>query len=318
MFSRWLQRRRHATSADAAADPTLTPEVRHHAVARATWTAVAVNLLLSIAQITIGFATRSQALIADGVHTLSDLATDLVVLAANRLSGKAPDDDHPYGHQRFETAATLVLGALLAAVGVAMLWAAGQRLLDPGSVPPVSGVALAAALLTLVVKEGLFRYVLAVGRRVKSGLLVANAWHARSDAASSLVVAAGVAGNLAGYRLLDPLAAFVVGLMVLAMGARFAWGALSDLMDRAADESEIVAIRATLESTPGVRAVHDLNTRKMGDMIIADVHLEVDASLTVEQGHDIAVEARRRVLARHRVLNLLTHVDPWRRPDGDH
>jgi cation diffusion facilitator family transporter len=160
--------------------------------------------------------------------------------------------------------------------------------------------------------------MLAVAKRVKSSMLVANAWHARSDAASSLVVSVGIVGNLMGYPILDPIAALIVGFMVAKMGWSFGWDALHDLMDRGVDEVEVAAIRQTLAETPGVANVHDLRTRKMGDMIIVDAHLEVDATLTVEQGHDIAVEAQKRVMARHRVLNLMTHVDPWRRPDLDH
>ena len=128
----------------------------------------------------------------------------------------------------------------------------------------------------------------------------------------------GIIGNLAGYSILDPVAALIVGLMVARMGWGFAWDALHDLMDRSADETEVEAIRRTLMETPGVRGVHDVRTRKMGDMIVVDAHIEVDASLTVEAGHDIAVSARQRVLQRHRVLNLMTHVDPWKRPDLDH
>jgi cation diffusion facilitator family transporter len=160
--------------------------------------------------------------------------------------------------------------------------------------------------------------MLAVAKRVKSSLLVANAWHARSDAASSLVVAVGIAGNLLGYPILDPIAALIVGFMVGRMGWSFAWEALHDLMDHAIDDEEVAAIRQTLLETPGVSGVHDIRTRKMGDMVVVDAHIEVDATLTVEQGHDIAVEARHRVLQRHRVLNLMTHVDPWHRPDRDH
>jgi cation diffusion facilitator family transporter len=170
----------------------------------------------------------------------------------------------------------------------------------------------------LIAKELLFRYMLAVAKRVKSSMLVANAWHARSDAASSLVVGVGIIGNLMGYPILDPIAAALVGFMVTKMGWSFAWDALHDLMDRSADDAEVQAIRQTLVETPGISNVHDLRTRKMGDMIVVDAHLEVDAMLTVEQGHDIAVAARARVLQRHRVLNLMTHVDPYRRPDLDH
>ena len=178
--------------------------------------------------------------------------------------------------------------------------------------------ALWVALGALAAKECLFRYMLAVAKRVKSSMLVANAWHARSDAASSLVVALGIAGNLAGFPILDPIAALIVGFMVSRMGWEFGWDALHDLMDRAVDEQEVAAIRATLLETPGVENVHDLRTRKMGDMIVVDVHLEVDGTQTVEAGHSIAVAARERVMQRHRVINLLTHIDPAQRPDLDH
>ncbi|MBY4594392.1 cation diffusion facilitator family transporter [Ottowia caeni] len=299
-------------------DPRHTPAERAAAAARSTWVSVGVNIVLTIAQIAIGVVSKSQGLIADGIHTLSDLLSDFVVLVANRHSQKDADEDHPYGHHRYETAASLVLGLLLLSVGAGMLWSAVVKLQAPSEVPRVHVVALYVAFGALVGKELLFRYMLAVAKRVKSSMLVANAWHARSDAASSLVVGLGIVGNLAGFPLLDPIAALVVGLMVVRMGWRFGWDALHDLMDRGVDEEEVEAIRRTLMDTPGVRDVHDVRTRKMGDMILADAHLEVDASLSVEAGHDIAVEARRRVLQRHRVLNLMTHVDPWRRDDLDH
>jgi cation diffusion facilitator family transporter len=160
--------------------------------------------------------------------------------------------------------------------------------------------------------------MLSVAKRVKSSMLVANAWHARSDAASSLVVGIGIIGNLAGYPILDPIAALIVGFMVAKMGWGFGWDALHDLMDRSVNEQEVEAIRRTLIETPGVMSVHDVRTRKMGDMIVVDAHIEVDAAITVEAGHEIAVAARQRVLQRHRVLNLMTHVDPWQHPDLDH
>jgi cation diffusion facilitator family transporter len=256
--------------------------------------------------------------VADGIHSLSDLVADFVVLTASHHARKDADEDHPYGHQRFETAASLALGGLLLAVGLGMLWSAATKLQSPESIAPVHVVALWVAGAALVAKETLFRYMLAVAKRVKSSMLVANAWHARSDAASSLVVGVGIIGNLAGYPLLDPVAALIVGFMVARMGWSFSWDALHDLMDRSADEQEVAAIRQTLKDTPGVADVHDVRTRKMGDMIVVDAHIEVDAQLTVEAGHDIAVAARQRVLQRHRVLNLMTHVDPWRRPDLDH
>ncbi|MBK6324213.1 cation diffusion facilitator family transporter [Candidatus Aalborgicola defluviihabitans] len=291
---------------------------RAAAASRSTWVSVGVNVVLTAAQISVGIFSKSQGLIADGIHSLSDLVSDFVVLFANHHSKKDADEDHPYGHHRFETAASLALGLILLAVGVGMLWSAFRKLEAPELVPQVHVVALWVAGGALVSKELLFRYMLAVAKRVKSSMLVANAWHARSDAASSLVVGIGIIGNLAGYPILDPIAALIVGFMVAKMGWSFGWSAMHDLMDRAVDEQEVAAIRKTLVETPGVSDVHDVRTRKMGDMIVVDAHIEVDANITVEAGHDIAVLARQRVLQRHRVLNLMTHVDPWRRPDLDH
>ena len=217
-----------------------------------------------------------------------------------------------------KTAASLILGGLLLAVGIGMLWSAFKKLEAPETVMTVHVLALWIAGGALAIKETLFRYMLAVAKRVKSSMLVANAWHARSDAASSLVVGLGIIGNLAGYPILDPIAALIVGFMVGKMGWEFGWDALHDLMDRSADDQEVCAIRQTISETPGVLGVHDLRTRKMGDLIVVDAHIEVEASQTVEAGHDIAVDVRQRVIARHRVLNLMAHVDPAQRPDRDH
>jgi cation diffusion facilitator family transporter len=283
---------------------------RHAAAQRSTWVSVAVNLLLTAMQAAAGVLTGSQALVADSLHSLSDLASDFVVLLANRHSRKGPDEDHPYGHHRFETAASLVLGLILLAVGGGLMWAAIGKLRAPEAIPPVGMAALWVALLALAAKESLFRYMLHVAHRVRSSLLVANAWHARSDAASSLVVAAGIAGNLAGLPLLDPIAALVVGGMVARMGWQFGWEALHDLMDRSADAAVAREVERILRDTPGVLGLHDLRTRKMADWVTVDVHLEIDRTMTVEQGHDIAVSARQRVMAALPVLNVMTHVDP--------
>ncbi len=309
---------KYSEFADDSEETQYTAAQRASAASRSTWVSVGVNIVLTITQIVVGVFAKSQGLIADGIHSLSDLVSDFVVLLASHHSQKDADEDHPYGHQRFETAASLVLGALLMIVGIGMVWAAFRKLENPATVEQVHIVALWVSAAALVSKELLFRYMLGVAKRVKSSMLVANAWHARSDAASSLVVGIGIVGNLAGYPILDPIAALIVGFMVAKMGWSFGWSAMHDLMDRAVDEKEVAAIRATLMETPGVQDVHDVRTRKMGDMIVVDAHLEVDATVSVEAGHDIAVEARRRVMQRHRVLNLMTHVDPWKRPDLDH
>jgi len=290
-------------------DEDVTPE-REAATKRSTWISIAVNIGLTISQVVAGILSGSQGLIADGIHSLSDLVADFVVLFAVHHSQKAPDEDHHYGHQRYENAASLVLGGLLLAVGVGMIWSAAHKLQIPASIPTVHVTALWVALGALLAKETLFRYMLAVAERVRSSMLVANAWHARSDAASSLVVGVGIGGNLLGFTLLDPIAALIVGFMVARMGWEFTWNALHDLTDRAATEEEIAGIAAEILATPGVLGMHDLKTRKTGDMILADVHLEIDGDLTVREGHDIAHQARIQVMAKHPVLYLMTHVDP--------
>ncbi|WP_184061031.1 MULTISPECIES: cation diffusion facilitator family transporter [unclassified Paraburkholderia] len=277
---------------------------------KSTFASIALNSVLMTLQIAIGTIAHSQALVADGIHSLADLISDFVVLIANRHSGAKPDADHNYGHSRYETVASLFLGALLISVGVGMLWRAGTRLADMQNIPAVHMSALAVAALVLVSKEALFRYMLREAKRVRSAMLIANAWHARSDAASSLVVGIGVIGSLAGLRLLDPIAAAIVGFMVARMGWTFGWDALQDLSDRALDETAAADMRALLMSTPGVRDVHEMRTRKMGDFALVDAHILVDPMISVSEGHYIAESARLRVLTDKRVLDALIHVDP--------
>ncbi|MEM5389362.1 cation diffusion facilitator family transporter [Paraburkholderia phymatum] len=277
---------------------------------KSTYVSIGLNTVLMSVQIVVGVIAHSQALVADGVHSLADLISDFVVLVANRHSGAEPDADHNYGHSRYETVASLFLGGLLISVGVGMLWRAGTRLTDLQHIPAVHMSALAVAVVVLLSKEGLFRYMLHEAQRVRSAMLIANAWHARSDAASSLVVALGILGSLAGVRLLDPIAAAIVGFMVARMGWTFGWDALQDLSDRALDESATADLRTRLMSTPGVRDVHELRTRKMGDFALVDAHILVDPMISVSEGHYIAETARSRVLVDSRVLDALIHVDP--------
>ncbi|APR34308.1 cation diffusion facilitator family transporter [Paraburkholderia sp. SOS3] len=289
---------------------TLSPAEKQQVARKSTFVSIVLNIVLMIAQVAIGVFAHSQALIADGVHSLADLISDFVVLFANRHSAAEPDADHNYGHSRYETVASLFLGGLLIAVGVGMLWRAGMRLTDLQDIPPVHVSALVVAVVVLVSKEGLFRYMLHEAQRVRSAMLIANAWHARSDAASSLVVALGIVGSLFGVRLLDPIAAAIVGFMVARMGWSFGWDALQDLSDRALDEPAAAEVRALLLSTPGVRDVHQLRTRKMGDLALVDAHILVDPFISVSEGHFIAESARARVLTDNRVLDALIHVDP--------
>ncbi|MBZ7136368.1 cation diffusion facilitator family transporter, partial [Klebsiella grimontii] len=275
----------------------MTDENRRSQVARkTTLVSVVVNLFLSSAQVLAGVFCGSRGLIADGIHSISDLVADFVVLLANKKSRQPSDDDHPYGHWRYENGASLAIGALLLLVGAGMLWSACGKLWHPESIQNVHITALWVALAALVAKEILFRYMLRAAKQIHSSMLIANAWHARSDAASSVVVAVGIIGNLAGFAWLDPVAALVVGALVTRMGYTFSSDALHDLMDRSVDRDTEQQITATILATPGVAALHDLKTRRAGDFILVDVHIEVPGNLSVAQGHDIALTARSRVL----------------------
>ncbi|PSB91671.1 cation diffusion facilitator family transporter [Candidatus Pandoraea novymonadis] len=277
---------------------------------RTTWISIWVNIILTCAQMTIGIMARSQALIADGIHSVSDIVSDVVVLAATRGCERGPDEDHPYGHSRYENAAGLFLGTLLLVVGAGMLWRGIDRLLHPEDITSVYISALIVAGIVLLTKEALFRYMLHEAQRVRSAMLVANAWHARSDAASSLVVAIGILGNLAGYHLLDPAAAALVGLMIGHTGWKFGWNSLQDLIDRRADEAVTARIRQELLATPGVQGLDKLRTRKMGDQALVDVHLLVDPHISVSEGHYIAEKARAAAMTDPQVLDVLVHIDP--------
>lgn len=261
-------------------------------------------------QAVVGIVAHSQSLIADAMHTLSDVVADGFVLYANRHSATPADADHPYGHGRYETAASLVLGLLLVATGAGILLAAAGRLQNLANVPQVGVAAMGAALVTLAGKEGLFRYMLRIAERLRSPMLVANAWHARADALSSLVVAVGIGGSLLGFNFADAVAAIVVGAMIVKAGAQFAWEALRELIDTGLSADEVQAIRRTLAATPGVVDLHELRTRRMAHQALVDAHIRVDGRISVSEGHRIAESARRRVLRTHpEVLDVLVHVD---------
>jgi cation diffusion facilitator family transporter len=208
-------------------------------------------VVLTVCQIAVGLFAHAQSLVADGMHTLSDLLGDFMVMFASRHGANPADERHPYGHGRYETAASMVLGLILAGVGAGFLLTAGGRLQSLDALPELHPAALWMALVTLAGKEGLFRYMLAVAQRLRSPMLVANAWHARADAASSLVVAVGIGGSLLGYRFLEPLAAALVGFMILRMGVMLAYEALRELIDTGVDAEEVARIRETVTGTCG-------------------------------------------------------------------
>lgn len=298
----------HSPAGSAAFEPA--HPARFAAARKSTWVSIFINLILTVLQIVGGYFARSQSLMADGLHTLADLFSDVLVLFANRHGNKHADADHPYGHARIETAASLILGASLAVLGAGLLVSAGMRLQHPENVQPVDIMALWVAIVALAAKEGMFRYMLAVAQRVRSQMLIANAWHARSDAASSLVVIIGIVGNLLGYTFLDLVAAGVVGVMIAWMGIQFARDALLELVDTGLDEEAVRAIRNTLKAVPGVLGLHELRTRKMADNALVDAHILVDPHISVSEGHYIAESVRGAVLKQHHVLDVMVHIDP--------
>ncbi|MFA6013899.1 MAG: cation diffusion facilitator family transporter [Gallionellaceae bacterium] len=300
----------HTHSHDKSAVFEPAHPLRFAAARKSTWVSIFINIALTIMQILAGFFGKSQSLMADGLHSLADLLSDFLVLFANRHGNRHADAKHPYGHARIETATSLILGASLLALGVGLLIAAGVRLQNPEHVQTVQPFTLWVALIALAAKEGMFRYMLAVAKRVRSQMLIANAWHARSDAASSLVVIVGIVGNLLGYTFLDLVASAVVGVMIAHMGIKFSKEALAELVDTSLDDAEVRAIRSTLKSTPGVVGLHDLRTRKMADNALVDAHIMVDPKVSVSEGHYIAEAARAAVLQQHHVLDVLVHIDP--------
>lgn len=301
----------HTPPPNAAPASTMDQAERARGIQRVALVAALTNTLLALGQIVIGLMANAFSLVADAMHTLSDLITDVLVLFAGRRGADPADSNHPYGHGRIETVTSLLLGGALTTVGGGFLFASGQRLQHMDTLPELHPAALAMAVLTLIAKEVLFRYALAASRRLNAPLLESNAWHARSDAASSLVVAAGIGASLAGYPFLEPLAAALVGFLIGHMGIRLAWQAVRELIDTGLPEEEIARLRQTIITTPGVTGLHDLRTRRMANRVLCDAHVQVEPRITVSEGHRISDNVFFRVRAHHpEVQDLLVHVDP--------
>jgi len=281
------------------------PEIR-----KVTVVGAVVNTILAILKIWIGFIGHSQALVADGIHSFSDLVTDGLVLLSAKHGSKEADEDHPYGHGRIETAATVVLGTILIFVGIGLCVDAYHRLLGP-EVPPPHPVALIIALVSVIAKEGLFHYTRHVAKRLRSNLLHANAWHHRTDAISSVIVVIGVGAALTGWPHLDAIAAIAVALMIMHIGWKLGFHSVQELVDTALHPERIAAIRRHILLTPGVKHLHMLRTRRMGGNALVDVHIQVDAKLTVSEGHLIGEKVREVLLQQIDEVNDVTvHIDP--------
>lgn len=277
---------------------------------RVTVVGAVANVLLSAGKILAGLLGQSQALIVDGVHSLSDLVSDALVVWAARMASLDPDHNHPYGHGRFETAATVAVGALLLLVAGAFAYDAVVRLLRPELLGRPGWLALAAAVTSVAFKEALYHYTARVAYACRSELLRANAWHHRSDALSSVVVIGGVLGAMAGLPWLDAVAALVVALMIGAVGWRLGWQSARELVDTGLDPQEVESIGRLIDEVEGVQRHDDLRTRQMGNETLVDVRVQVSPDITISEGHRIGDAVLERVRGQlDHVADVFVHVD---------
>ena len=290
---------------------------RERSIYRVTILGSIVNLLLLVIKFAAGILGHSAAMVADAVHSLSDFVTDIIVLLFVRISNKPQDESHDYGHGKYETLATALIGVILFFVGLGILWNGGmsiwhviqgQPLEAPGS------MALVAALVSIVAKELLYQYTALVGKRVDSQAVVANAWHHRSDALSSIGTALGIGGAILlgdDWRVLDPIAAVVVSLFILKMAYKLVVPSFEELMDRSLSEEIEADIRKVLLEFPEASQPHNLRTRRIGNNCSVDVHIRMDGNLTLTHSHEItrAMEQRlRELLGQGTFINI--HVEP--------
>jgi cation diffusion facilitator family transporter len=283
---------------------------RYRAVQRVTIVGAVINIVLAGAKILFGIIGRSQALVVDGIHSLSDLVSDAMVLVAARHGSRDADEDHPYGHARVETAVTVGLGVLLIVVGVGIGYDTGSRLFAPKELLRPDLLTLIVALLSIVSKEGLYHYTVHAARRARSNLLQANAWHHRSDAISSVVVAIGIGGTMAGLPYLDAIAAVIVALMIAKIGWDLSWQSLRELVDTGLDREQVAAVKRAILAVDGVQALHLLRSRRMGRDALVDVHILVDPKMSVSEGHQISETVRTRLMRWFdEISDVLVHID---------
>lgn len=286
-------------------------ERRYRVTRRVTVAGAVTNTGLAAIQIGAGLWYGSAALIADGVHTLSDLLSDGVVLLSAAGARSAPDATHPYGHGRFENLATTVIALLLLAAAIAIAVDAVGRLRNPADLTALSPWVLLFAALTLVAKETLYHVTRHAARTIRSPMLEANAWHHRSDAASSLVVFMGLVVAVVGVPAMDAVAALAVAAFIAWLALRMLWSEGNKLIDAALPEHDVARIRAAAASVPGVVGVHDLRTRWIGSDAACDLHVEVAATISVSEGHAIGEAVARAVRAACAPLvDVTVHVDP--------
>jgi cation diffusion facilitator family transporter len=279
--------------------------------ARASYVGAAVNIFQTLIKIAFGILGQSAALIADGIHSLSDLLSDLLVIIAVRLGSREADYEHPYGHRRFETIATVILGVSLIVIGGLIAWSVMNRMAHPEHLPVPNVMSLSIAAVSILVNEWLYHYTKRIARQTRSKLLLANAWHQRSDAITSLVVLFGIGAVMLGYPLADAIAAIVVALMIAKIGLNLVLESIKELVDTSLPPKLVAEIRTTIMGIDGVEGIHLLRTRHMGEDALIDAHIVVDPRITVSEGHSIGDTVRDELISRFDdVMDVLVHVDP--------
>jgi cation diffusion facilitator family transporter len=284
---------------------------------RVTWIGMIWNVFLTILKFVVGFIARSSALIADAVHSLSDFASDISVLIGLKVASKPVDHDHNYGHGKFETLAAIIVGLMLFVVGIGILWDSitilydyfnGEPLIRPGA------IALYAIIASILVKEGLYQYTIKSGKSLHSQVLIANAWHHRSDALSSIAVLFGVSGAiLLGDRwvILDPISAGLVSILILKVAAQASFDSFNELMEVSLGKERQKEIFALVAEVPGVSIPHNLRTRKIGNTVAIDMHIKVDKNLTIIKAHDIATLVENKLKEAFGADSFISiHVEP--------
>lgn len=278
---------------------------------RVTYVGALVNVFLTLLKIGFGVLGQSASLIADGIHSLSDLISDFLVIIAIKLGSREADHSHPYGHRRFETIATVLLGLGLIIVAGGISWDASERLLDTEKLLIPTQETLGIAIVSILANEWLYHYTKGIGKKTRSKLLLANAWHHRSDAFSSIVVLFGIGAVLMGYPFADAIAAIIVALMIAKMGVSLVLDSVKELVDSSLPEDFVKDITRTIKQTGGVQGIHLLRTRQMGEDACVDAHIVVDSRISVSEGHMIGDAVRDNIRAKFDdVADVLVHIDP--------
>jgi len=281
-------------------------------IRKVTWIGIAINIVLAVFKLAAGIYGDSQAVIADGIEALLDVFTVILVYAASRFWSRPPDDTHPFGHGRMETLVAVCIGLSLVGAAFGIGWESISTLHEQHVTPP-GWIAAAAALVSVIGKEILYRWTLGIGRRIKSVAVIATAWHYRSDAFSSIPVVIAVTGAilLPSWTFLDHLGAVVVSMFILHAAFKITWPSLKELIDVGAPAEVRRRIRDIAYANRGVLQVHDIRTRYIGTSIQADLHVIVDGGLTVRQGHDIARDVEARLIREiEEVVDVVVHVEP--------